>query len=185
MDNASSNTIKGDVVRTLRTYDELYCLTGTYLHFAQKEEKFPLYNCMIVMVFCAFALEAYINHLGEKYVHDWCDYERKMPKEKLKHLLKISNHVIDLESRPYSYMNEIFDYRKLIVHGKTEKIINQQILVLGEIPKLPKTEWEKHTNITQAIKFRKRVKEIITKLSLDVDNEEFPLGSPSDAFWQG
>jgi hypothetical protein len=185
MEKPSLNTITGDIVSTTRTYDELFCLTGIYLKYAQEEEKYRLYNCMIVMVFSAFALEAYINHLGEKYIHDWERYEKKKFKDKLKHVFLTTSYTTKLESKPFCYIDEIFDYRKQIVHGRTEKIINRQKLIIGDIPKLPETEWQKHTNLMNAEKFRNRVEEIIEKLSLEVESQDFPLGSPYDAYWQG
>jgi len=87
------------------------------------------YNLVASNLFCALCFEAYLNHLGAIEINDWeqWDLENK-PNIKAK-LLKISNKLnfkIDYRNKPYSIITPLFEYRTLVVHGKT-KIVTKKI----------------------------------------------------------
>ncbi len=175
---------KVNIERTIKPYDEFYNLTFFSLDQARKEAEGRFYNCLITMVFCAFTLEAYLNDIGNQLVKDWDSIERdKNPYEKLSLFQEITNVKICRSTKPYCYINSIFDYRKEIVHGKTKTLNGIDLVKVDEIPKMPLTKWETMTNLENASKFRNHTKEIVYGLSKELLNEDFPLGSPSSAMW--
>jgi hypothetical protein len=172
------------IVRTIRSYDEFYNLTYYSLLEAEKSVEGRFYNCLITMVFCAFSLEAYLNHLGERYISNWESLERNLNySQKLTLIAKTTRIKIDMLEKPFCFMNSIFDYRKVIVHGKTSQLTKEQIINPNTIPEMPLAFWEKMTTLQKARDFRKHTEDIIKSLSKIIEDDDFPLGSPSEAIW--
>lgn len=136
------------------------------------------------MIFCAFSIEAYVNHLGAKLIPDWETNERKMSfDEKISRLFKAIDEKCDKRKKPYCYLNSIFDFRKEIVHAKTASITKKQSITAEEIPDLPKALWEKMVTVENAKKFRRYSEEIINSLCRDLLNEDHPIGTPEISHW--
>lgn len=173
-----------NIERTIRPYDEFYNLTYYSLQEAERTEEGRFYNSLITMVFCAFSLEAYLNHLGEQKVSNWYSIERSLNySQKLKLIADTTKNKIDMREKPYCFMNSIFDYRKLIVHGKTSRLTKKQSIIPNTIPDMPLAFWEKMTTLQKARDFRIHTKDIIESLSKNIEDNEIPLGTPSDAMW--
>lgn len=109
------------------------------------------------MVFSAFSLEAYIYHIGIHVVPNWDKTEKyKDPKRKLLELTAGRKFYPDFSSRPFATFDQIFDFRKQIVHGKTEHLQQEEIRegeVGGNIPEMLLTSWEKMITLDIAISF--------------------------------
>lgn len=169
---------------TNRSYDHFYNLTYYSLKQAEEQEKLRFYNSMITMVFCAFAIEAFLNHLGAQIISDWESIERKINiHEKIKLVYKTENLTINKNKEPLCYLYMIFDYRDEIAHGRTLSTSEYQIINPDGFPEMPTAGWEKMTTLQKAKDFRKYTMEIITSLGHDLANDDFPLGSSSDASW--
>jgi len=175
---------KTQVTRTVRTYDEFFLLSIFALKQAEEQKEYSTYYCIVAMVFCAFSLEAYLNHIGETYYNIW-DFKdnQRTPSEKLRCIVKPKNLVIDKTKEPFSYFGTIFKYRDSIVHNRTETISNWQKIENNEIPDLPLLAWEKETTLGKAEKYCKNTRNMIVFLSKEIEDEDFPLGAPSDATW--
>jgi hypothetical protein len=175
-----------NIERNINTFAQFHNLTYNTLKLAMKESTGRFHYCLITMVFCSFTLEAYLNHLGEKIINDWLSIERSLnPFEKLSLISETTSTTIDMQTKPFCFMNALFDYRKDIVHGKSAKLKSKALKKEGEIPELPFAKWEKMTNIENAKKFRKHTQEIIDSLSRQVLNEEYPLALTEFAFFNG
>lgn len=170
---------------TVRPYDLFYDLTYYSLKQAKEQKKLRTYNCMITMVFCAFSIEAFINHLGAEMIPGWESFERKPINDKLKLISNSIHFPLDKRKKPICYIDMIFNYRDNIAHGRTETINKNQIVGPDGIPEMPSAEWEEKTTLKKAEDFRKYTKEIIISLSHDLANNDFPLGLSSDADWWG
>ena len=171
------------VRKTIRSYDHFYNLTYYSLQQAEEQEKTRFYYCTITMVFCAFSIEAYVNHLGAQMIQDWDAIERATIDEKLLIIANSKNKTINKNKKPFCYLNMIFDYRDNIAHGRTQTITKNQSINPGGAPNMPTAKWEKMTTLNNAKAFRKNTKDIITSLSRDFANNDFPLGLPSFASW--
>ena len=74
------------------------------------------------LVFTAFTLEAYLNHLGRKLFRCWDDLERLGPIEKLNVIADRAAVKIDYGKRPWQAMKQLFGFRNDIAHGKSEML---------------------------------------------------------------
>jgi hypothetical protein len=153
--------------RTLYSYVLMYDSSEHFLQLAKQNQEGRFYNCMASMIFCAFCLEAYFNHLCKLNLKHWKSIEQGLgPEKKFDLFDDIFNISIDRGARPFQSMPEIFNFRNLIVHAKTQEVINEpkEKLTDGEIPKFLKTEWENKTNIEIAERFVTDTREMIIQL---------------------
>ena len=83
------------------------------------------------LVFTAFALEAYLNHIGPKLFPDWSKLERLGPRNKLK---KVAEHLalkVD-GNRPWQVMEDLFGYRNDIAHGRSAQQTSTETVPFDE-----------------------------------------------------
>jgi hypothetical protein len=69
--------------REVITYAELWHTSRCLLKKGQDEKEGSFHQFMASLVFTAFTLEAYLNHIGPKVFNCWAAIERLGPKEKL------------------------------------------------------------------------------------------------------
>ncbi len=114
------------------------------------------FSCLTAMVFAAFSLEAYLNHVGPSEFPDWAKFERKKsPRQKLEMLTSKRGYSPDFSKAPFGTFDQIFAFRKKIVHGRTERVEVEEVQEheLGDQPELPRTSWQIETNLENAISF--------------------------------
>ena len=105
------------------TYGWMYKSAKFALENAEKSKKGQFFNVMSSLIFCAFMIEAYFNHLGNERFDAWDNIERKLSKRgKLKKILADLHLSVGYQSRPYSSILEVFDFRDTLAHGKTETV---------------------------------------------------------------
>jgi hypothetical protein len=126
------------------------------LREAKETEEGRFFHCLSVMLYSAFSIEAYLNHLGKAEISDWEKIERGYsPRQKLKMLVERKKFLPDFTKSPFDTFDNMFNLRKKIVHGKTERVQVEEIREgkLGETPDLPTTDWEKSTTLEIAALF--------------------------------
>lgn len=134
--------------KTINTFMYLKKASHLLLKEAKENPEGCAYKYMTSMLTSAFFLEAYLNHLGRKIIDldQWDKWERKSSFYKLKSLVDQINCLIDETSRPFKTFQEIFEFRNLLVHGKTaEYTVNgvQQLDVEEPISKqINEAEWK-------------------------------------------
>lgn len=90
------------------------------LKLAEESQKGQLYLLVASLIFSAFTLEAYLNHLGKLRNKEWDEIERKYPKlDKYKLFSAAANVRVDFGVRPYRTLIELFNFRDHMAHGKT------------------------------------------------------------------
>lgn len=90
------------------------------LKLAEESNEGQLYTLVASLIFSAFTLEAYLNHLGKLRNKEWDEIERKYPKlEKYKLFATAADIKVDFNVRPYRTMKELFEFRDRMAHGKT------------------------------------------------------------------
>lgn len=91
------------------------------LALAENTQEGQLYTTVAALVFSAFTLEAYLNHLGKLKNKEWDVIERKF--SKLEKYKSFSSEVgIDFDNfraRPYCTLKKLFEFRDCMAHGKT------------------------------------------------------------------
>jgi len=115
------------------TYNWMLKSARIALDFAREEEEGRFFQNMNVLVYSAFAMEAYFNHLGAHLYSDWQCRERKL--SKLKKLRQFNERLHlnrDLAEEPYRSVLDVFDFRDALAHGKTENVESQETVELTE-----------------------------------------------------
>lgn len=104
--------------RTVRTYVYMYRTAKLLLEEAGREEEGQFFRLMGSIVFAAFAVEAFLNHVGEKKVADWLTKERKMTQQQ--RLTTILSEVgLEESGLPLADVRTAFRFRDGMAHGKT------------------------------------------------------------------
>ncbi len=152
--------------RTVRTYVELWHTSSCLLKKGQDNEKASFHQFMASLVFTAFTLEAYLNHIGAQIFTSWNDLERLSPKEKLNVIAEKLNVQVDYGKRPWQIMKRLFGFRNDIAHGKSVKIKSEEVILLinhtdEDIHNFVLTSWEKFCTERNALKAREDVENII------------------------
>jgi hypothetical protein len=139
------------------------------------------------MVFAAFSVEAYLNHLGSSVTEFWDSVERKLsPREKLDLLAWVLRFSVDYGSRPFQTFVDMFAFRNALAHGRTESLSQETLQFLSEddVPELPRTKWEESISLESASRYLADSKEIVLLLNSKADLEPILLWSPDTAEWE-
>jgi hypothetical protein len=156
--------------RQVNTYAEMWHASHVMLNKAEKDEKGSYYQLMASLIFIAFTLEAYLNHIGKRIFGCWDDLEQLSPQKKLNVIAEKLKVEKDDGKRPFQTVKELFKLRNDIAHGKSVflKSENQISATDAELDnymhRLLETEWEKYCNIENTQRAREDVKSIIQKL---------------------
>ena len=154
--------------REVNTYAEFWHTSYCLLKIQEEVEAGSFHLVMSSLVFTAFTLEAYFNHVGSKVFECWVDLERLGPREKLNVIAEKLGIEVNYSCKPWQVVTKIFQFRNDIAHGKSFKI---KATVLEDLKKFNKnpnhwayraeTEWEKYCTLKNAHRAREYVKEIV------------------------
>lgn len=172
--------------RTVYTFAYLRSISWSCLKRAKEEYKGSYNFIAASMIFTAFSLEAYLNHLGNHVTEFWETIERKLnPKEKLDTLATILEIDLDFGTRPFQTFHRMFTLRNSLAHGRTENLTVNSIQVLSDddVPHMPSTSWEEEISIENASKYLEDAKAMIINLSEKAGIEEYLLWVPEEADW--
>jgi len=142
---------------------------------AKAGERYQQLEIITAQLMCALTMEAVFNHLGKKLFEDWEVVERSLkPKDKLKMIAQRIGLKVDLGSRPFQLLPEIFGFRDSLVHAKYlrlsassihESDIDENGFPIVQSVQELLTDWEKLCSIETAEKWRKAIKSISSILS--------------------
>ncbi len=107
---------------TFFTYAFLLDAAFHALH-ASKETEGPAQNAhrLSVVLYCAFAIEAHLNHVGEQHIRCWDEIERKLnPEGKQALIAERFGATVDRSQRPFQTFRDIIRLRNFFAHGRTE-----------------------------------------------------------------
>lgn len=100
-----------------------------YSHMMAKtcsEDTVQARHCIVGIVFCAFSVEAMLNHYGAILIDDWHKVEKRIRGTKDRHKLVFEKANIPsfLGTSEYQKIKECFDIRDRLAHGRsyTERI---------------------------------------------------------------
>jgi hypothetical protein len=174
--------------RQVNTYYELWRTSYRLLRQAEEKHEGAYFPIMASLIFTAFTLEAYLNHIGKQIFGCWKDLERLSPRSKLNVLAEKLGIEKNDNEQPFQTVTELFDFRNKVAHGKTiflktEGEIRIVDSKLDDYIREPlEAEWEKYCTLTNAKRAREDVEIIIRKLHTAF------TGSDADAFpgvWMG
>lgn len=153
--------------RNVTTYAEMWHTSHCLLVKGQEELRISVHQFRASLVFSAFTLEAYLNHIGAKIFSCWEDLEGLSPKKKLNVIAERINVEIDYGKRPWQIMKKLFDFRNDIAHGKSIKVKSEKILPLEKYSDddfnelFERTRWEKYCTEKNAVRAREDVEAIV------------------------
>jgi hypothetical protein len=170
MSNSEMNTqlkkVKIYKQRELNTYAEVWRVSYWTLDQAKKELKGSYFQIISSLMFTAFTLEAYLNHIGKIAFTCWDDLESLPPKKKLNLLAEKFGVKTDYSKRPFQTIKRLIDFRNAVAHGKTKILKSEVILSFDDslddyMHKTLEAEWEQYCTLINAERARGDVENVI------------------------
>lgn len=125
------------------------------------------FNSMNVLVYSAFTMEAFFNHLGAHLDEGWESKERKISKyKKFRNFNTLLGLNRDLKTEPYCVVFDVFDFRDSLAHGRTEEIEKQETVDLTEDEKrsyMIGSKWMDSCTLDNAEKVFSSIEAVITE----------------------
>lgn len=155
--------------RDVRIHAELWHTSNCLLRVGQKERTGSAHQFRASLVFRAFALEAFLNWLGQKLIPHWKYLERLNPIQKLDLLSDLTHVKPDYGSHPWQIVKELFGFRNDIAHGKPETLSGETLENLddfldGKLRQYLQTDWERFCTEQNAVKAQEDVEKIAALL---------------------
>jgi hypothetical protein len=171
--------------RQINTYAEMWHASYVMLDKAKKDPEGSYYQLMASLIFTAFTLEAFLNHIGQSIFKCWSDLERLSPSRKLNLIAEKLEIEKDDGKRPFRTVSKLFKFRNDVAHGKTVYLKSEnQIRTVDykfsqHMREFLQTPWENYCDLKNAEQAREDVEEscrIIHKTSGITDDILFSLG---------
>ncbi|MDF1617293.1 hypothetical protein [Petrocella sp. FN5] len=155
--------VKLEVEREVKTYWDLNHASDVLLEISEEVKEGTYYLYMSSLLFSAFTIEAYLNHIGPKIVPNWPDIEPYRALEKVNFICNKIGLKFDTGKSPFQILNELFKFRNSLAHGKseiigTDKEVNADVDIYKH---KPLTKRERFCTKNNAIRARKDVREVI------------------------
>jgi hypothetical protein len=157
--------------RTIHMYAELWHASSCVLKAGQREPVGSAWQFLSSALLTAFAVEAYLNHVGPQIVACWESLERLPPLSKFDLLCELMRVEFKKGERPRQTIEALFEFRNTMAHGRTEVLtpeakrrdINDRLdSYLGE---RPSAHWQRLIQTDDfAVRAREDVEEILTKV---------------------
>src|SRR5436190_19900854 len=96
---------------------------------------------MVATVFAAFAMEAFLNFVGEELFRFWDEIDMISSEKKLRVICEHLQYMPDLGARPYQSLHELWKARNLLAHARPETLSQ---IYSGPMPnplQYPKATW--------------------------------------------
>ncbi|WP_444941019.1 hypothetical protein ACJJI3_22795 [Microbulbifer sp. ZKSA004] len=166
--------------RRINTYAYMAMSAEHSLECASKNEEGCFYQFMSSLIFSAFTLEAYMNHIGNERIEYWEEIESIRYLDKLKVLYLNLGLEFDKSKRPLQTIIQLVKFRNLMAHGKSENISGSKVIstpTLDPGTEVVEAEWEKFCNSKEAKRALDDVKEIVELLNSSAGNSDVMLWS--------
>jgi len=157
---------------------------------AEKHEDGRYPHCMSVVVFCAFTLEGYLNHIGVRRMRDWDILERKLSwREKLELIGRELKTTFNTDKKPFKSMAEAFAFRNRLAHGKSvidEEFSGEHTLGHHAEDSYLDPDWLKeYQSLEKAKAMLADMESALIQLQLAADLELEPLGLRAEGQAEG
>ena len=152
--------------RQVNTYSEMLHASYVILEKVKEAPAGSYYQLMASLIFTAFALEAFLNHIGQNIFKCWEDLERLSPSGKLNLIAEKLEIEKDDGKRPFQTVIELLRFRNEVAHGKTVYLKSEdQITVLDDkfdqhMQESLQTPWQQYCSLKNAERAREDVEEI-------------------------
>ncbi len=164
---------------TVTTYNWMFKTAKLALEEGNATEEGQFFNSMHTIVYSAFAMEAFFNHLGEHFYEDWKKRERRLPKKnKFTTFLEKCGIEYDLNQEPFRSVIDAFAFRDQLAHGKTEEIQFSKVVELSEQEEkqfMIGNDWTEFCNIENANRVFSSTESIIQLMFTKAGLGEYPF----------
>jgi len=154
-------------------------------------------DIITAQLMCALAMEAVLNHVGEKAFGDaratWAVIDRATPRQKLDAIAERLGLTIDMGSFPFQHFGPMFQLRNALAHGRSLRLATSEIppdavddnnwLIEDRVPDL-RAPWENMCDLDTARIWRESVYAMSSALSKAVDCID-PILVGDNASWSG
>ena len=179
--------------RHLVTYSEHWHTSKTLLKNGIENKTGSYHQFLGSIVFTAFALEAFLNHVGESLYKSWPELEKLTPKGKIDLITESLGITVDYGSMPWQIVPEIFAIRNKIAHGKNELLQDERMLSVDtydeKMGEMLLASWQSYCSRENAEKARDKVEEICKAIWAKTDFREHDLfelsGQSGSAHFEG
>lgn len=152
--------------RQVNTYAEMWHASYVMLDKAKKNSEGSYYQLMASLIFTAFTLEAFLNHIGQSIFKCWNDLEQLSPSRKLNLIAEKLGIKKDDGKRPFQTVSELFKFRNDVAHGKTVSLKSENKIVFVDdklnqhLQGSLQTQWQNYCNLKNTKRAREDVEEI-------------------------
>jgi len=134
--------------RTVLAHSALFSIARLALSRGREEPNQS--DFLTAQVMAAFAVEAYLNFVGENLFPFWEDVERISVRNKLSMICRHADIRPDFGRRPFQSLVELWKFRDVLAHARTESLSVMQPGPPPESIKYPETAWEKRCTLAIA-----------------------------------
>ncbi|OPZ85993.1 MAG: Modification methylase BamHI [bacterium ADurb.Bin429] len=159
--------VRHSMKRTVIAYSELWHTSYVLLQKGIEDEQGSHHLFTASIIFTAFTLEAYFNHVGSKIfpAKCWSSLERSRPQQKLDVISEHLNIPVDYGIRPWQVMRTLYPVRNDIAHAKTTVVSGSSVMPYDEygrsLPELLLDKWQQYCTQSQALIVRDDVEKIV------------------------
>jgi hypothetical protein len=170
--------------RDVIAYSEMWHTSRCLLERGEERAEASAHQFRASLVFTAFTLEAYLNHVGSKVFRSWEDFEQCIgPKQKLNLIGEHLDVTINYGIRPWQIMKELFNFRNAIAHGKSENLKPPPKVVSADRKEpaedwFAKTHWEAFGTQKNAVRARADVENLVEKIHEAAAIKGYDVGQP-------
>jgi DNA primase large subunit len=156
--------------RQVNTYAEMWHASFMLLQRARENRRGSYYQFMASLIFTAFTLEAYLNHIGQRIFACWNDLESLSPSKKLNVIAEKLGVAKDDSKRPFQTVSSLFKFRNDVAHGKSVQLKSEdQIRIIDHnfddyMYEPLETRWQNYCSLKNAERAREDVEKIIKLL---------------------
>lgn len=164
-------------------YAELRHASHVLLGQAIEGQSGSFYQVMGSLIFTAFMMEAYLNHVGPHVFKCWCDLERLSPLSKLNLIVEKLGIDKDDGKRPHQTLIGLFRFRNTLAHGKSVHLKLEEVRFFDESSvnnehEFLRTDWEDYcseVNARRALEDAETIVKQIEELTGTGKHDPFPF----------
>ena len=150
--------------RKVISYVSFWRTSEVLLEKAQAEARGSYYLFMSSLVFSAFALEAFLNHVGAHTFQTWNDLESLTPRAKIDVVCEKLGLAPEWGSLPWQIVPEIIGFRNKIAHGKNALLTFEQTVSTDEyetlLHKFLTADWQHYATENNAVRVRAQLERL-------------------------
>jgi len=149
--------------RRLNMHASLWHTSWCLLEAGKANREGSYHQFLSSIVFTAFTLEAYLNHIGAKLFASWDDIDKLSPEAKLKLICERLELPINQGNRPWQTVRTLIRVRNRLAHGRTVSLKDEYTETYDAEHEPPRpdfiqTEWEAFSIQSNAERAREDVR---------------------------